>query len=249
MNVCCVLLILCLPFCVCIWLQIHCGSAIVPGTSRSPYYCAPLLCVLNFPRGFAVWHFYEKNEQTSIPWKQKEANSTKTHHPLSPVIRLGLRKPKKERQKASKVGYFHSRSATVRDSFLGPTWFVWCAPLAKSTPSPVFRLGRKNPGKKGGKNAPLSSKKEEGRRTESESSVFTNFRGCGKIVMQCDEGVVRLWCSVMQCVAVCCRVLQCVAVCCSVLQCVAVCCSMHASCVRATWLISVPKASCKETPQ
>jgi len=35
-----------------------------------------------------------------------------------------------------------------------------------------------------------------------------------------------VYCSVLQCVAVCCSVLQCVAVCCSVLQCVAVCCSV-----------------------
>ena len=32
-----------------------------------------------------------------------------------------------------------------------------------------------------------------------------------------------MWCSVLQCVAVCCSVWQCVATCCSVLQCVAVC--------------------------
>jgi len=37
-----------------------------------------------------------------------------------------------------------------------------------------------------------------------------------------------VWCSVLQCVAVCCSVLQCVAVCCSVLQCVAVCYLLHA---------------------
>jgi len=36
----------------------------------------------------------------------------------------------------------------------------------------------------------------------------------------CQECVVKVCCSVLQCVAVCCRVLQCVAVCCSVLQCV-----------------------------
>jgi len=35
-----------------------------------------------------------------------------------------------------------------------------------------------------------------------------------------------VFCSVLQCVAVCCSVLQCVAVCCSVLQCAAVCCSV-----------------------
>jgi len=36
----------------------------------------------------------------------------------------------------------------------------------------------------------------------------------------------NVFCSVLQCVAVCCSVLQCVAVCCSVLQCVAVCCGL-----------------------
>jgi len=35
-----------------------------------------------------------------------------------------------------------------------------------------------------------------------------------------------VYCSVLQCAAVCCSVLQCVAVCCSELQCVAVCCSV-----------------------
>jgi len=35
-----------------------------------------------------------------------------------------------------------------------------------------------------------------------------------------------VYCSVLQCVAVCCSVLQCAAVCCSVLQCVAVYCSV-----------------------
>ena len=37
---------------------------------------------------------------------------------------------------------------------------------------------------------------------------------------------LRLYCSVLQCAAVCCSVLQCVAACCSVLQCVAACCSV-----------------------
>ena len=36
-----------------------------------------------------------------------------------------------------------------------------------------------------------------------------------------------MYCSVLQCVAVCYSVLQCVAVCCSALHCVAVCCSHH----------------------
>ena len=42
----------------------------------------------------------------------------------------------------------------------------------------------------------------------------------------------RVFCSVLQCVAVCCSVLQCVAVGCSVLLCVAVCCSGHDSVIQ-----------------
>jgi len=44
-------------------------------------------------------------------------------------------------------------------------------------------------------------------------------------VVQC-IAACRLYCSLLQCVAVCCSVLQCIAVYCSVLQCVAVCCSV-----------------------
>jgi len=43
---------------------------------------------------------------------------------------------------------------------------------------------------------------------------------------QLSQHLMRVCCSVLQCVAVCCSVLQCVAVCCSVLQVVAVCCSV-----------------------
>ena len=46
-------------------------------------------------------------------------------------------------------------------------------------------------------------------------------------VLQC---VVAVWCSVLQCVAMCCSVLQCAAVCCSVLQCVIVYCSAAFGC-------------------
>ena len=60
MNVCSVLLHSCLPFFVYVWLQIHYGSVIVPGASRSPYYCELLVCVLNFARGWAVWRFYKQ---------------------------------------------------------------------------------------------------------------------------------------------------------------------------------------------
>ena len=57
----------CLPFCVYIWHQIHWGNAIVPETSRSPYYCAPLVCVLNFSGGLAAWRFYKQtNEQSAL---------------------------------------------------------------------------------------------------------------------------------------------------------------------------------------
>jgi len=44
-------------------------------------------------------------------------------------------------------------------------------------------------------------------------------------VLQC----VAVWCSVLQCGAVCCSVVQCVAVWCSVLQCGAVCCNVMSS--------------------
>jgi len=59
-SVCFVLLLFCLLFCVYVLLQIHCGSAIVPGASRAPYYCAPLVRVFNFLGGLAVWRFYKQ---------------------------------------------------------------------------------------------------------------------------------------------------------------------------------------------
>jgi len=52
--------------------------------------------------------------------------------------------------------------------------------------------------------------------------VWCSVVQCGAVccsVLQCGA----VWCSVVQCGAVCCSVLQCVAACCSVLQCVAVC--------------------------
>ena len=56
MNVCFVLsLFFCLPFLCIVWLQIHCGSTIASGTSRSPHYCAPLVCVFNLQRKLLVW--------------------------------------------------------------------------------------------------------------------------------------------------------------------------------------------------
>jgi len=56
MNVCFVLsLFFCLPFLCIVWLQIHCGSTIASGTSRSPHYCAPLLSVFNLQRKLLVW--------------------------------------------------------------------------------------------------------------------------------------------------------------------------------------------------
>jgi len=61
-NVCFVLLL----FCVCVWFhvsRVHCGSALGPGTSRLPYYCAPLVCVLNGLGGLAVW--WLTNRQTN----------------------------------------------------------------------------------------------------------------------------------------------------------------------------------------
>jgi len=40
----------------------------VLGASRSPQYCAPLICVLNFSGGLAVWRFHK---QTNKKTKQK----------------------------------------------------------------------------------------------------------------------------------------------------------------------------------
>jgi len=57
-----------------------------------------------------------------------------------------------------------------------------------------------------------------------------------------EGGRVAVYCSVLQCVAVCCRLrerkvraeeLQCVAMCCSVSQCVAVCCRLRERKVKA----------------
>ena len=39
------------------------GSATVPGTSRSPYNCAPLVCVLNFTGGLAVWRVLKQTNK------------------------------------------------------------------------------------------------------------------------------------------------------------------------------------------
>ena len=65
LHACFVLLLLCLSFCVYVCFQIHCRSAMMPGTSWSPYYCAQLVCVLNFSEGLAVWWFYKQtNKQT-----------------------------------------------------------------------------------------------------------------------------------------------------------------------------------------
>ena len=57
------------------------------------------------------------------------------------------------------------------------------------------------------------------------NSVFCSVLQCAAMccsVIQC----VAVCCRVLPCVAECCRVLQFVAMCCSVLQCVAVCCSV-----------------------
>ena len=58
------------------------GNAIqfVPGTSQSPYYCAPLVYVLNFSGRLEVWRFHKQTN------KQK-------------VRRLGSSPPKKERKR------------------------------------------------------------------------------------------------------------------------------------------------------
>jgi len=71
-DVCFVILIFCLPFCVCVWLyvsKVHCWSVLEPDASGLPYYCAPFVCVLNGLGGLAVWQFTNKqtNKQTPSP--------------------------------------------------------------------------------------------------------------------------------------------------------------------------------------
>jgi len=72
-----------------IYSMVHCGSAIEPGASGLPYYCTSI-CVRSWCNLRAsLW----------IPNQKKKYN---LHHHLSPVIRLGLRDPrKKERQTLS----------------------------------------------------------------------------------------------------------------------------------------------------
>ena len=55
--------------------KVHCGSAVrfVPGASRSPYYCAPLECVVNFSEGLAVWRLYKQTK--------KQSADQQPHHP------------------------------------------------------------------------------------------------------------------------------------------------------------------------
>ena len=57
--------------------KVHCGSAyrFVPGASRSPYYCAPLVCVLNFLGGLAVWRLFK---QTNKPWQTNKQTRSST---------------------------------------------------------------------------------------------------------------------------------------------------------------------------
>ena len=55
MDVRFVLLLICLPFCVCVQLQVHCGSTTAPGFCGPPHYSAPLECVPDVMGGLAVW--------------------------------------------------------------------------------------------------------------------------------------------------------------------------------------------------
>jgi len=58
-----------------------------------------------------------------------------------------------------------------------------------------------------------------------------------------------VWCSVVQCVAVCCSVMQCGAVCCSVLQCVAVCCCVVQCCAVSCSVMQCDAVCCIHTSQ
>ena len=65
------------------------GSAIVPGpqTSRSPYssYCAPLVCVSNFPGGSALWRFYKQTNKHTNKQSIKQTNN-QTNKVCRPIV-------------------------------------------------------------------------------------------------------------------------------------------------------------------
>ena len=51
--------------------KVHCGSALGPGASGLPYYCAPLVCVPNVQGGLAVWRFYKQTNKPTRVLKKK----------------------------------------------------------------------------------------------------------------------------------------------------------------------------------
>jgi len=63
MNVCFVLLLFVCLSAYAYDSKIQSGSAIVSWTSRSPYHCAPLVCVLNFSTGLAAWQIYKQTHK------------------------------------------------------------------------------------------------------------------------------------------------------------------------------------------
>jgi len=63
MDVRFVLLLFCLPFCLCVQLQVHCGSAPAPGFCGPPHYSASLECVPDVMGGLVVWRIDKPNHQ------------------------------------------------------------------------------------------------------------------------------------------------------------------------------------------
>ena len=67
-----------LSFCVCVWLQVHCGSATAPGFWGPLHYRAPLVCVPDVIGWLAVWRHNKPNQKPN------------TYAPISDDIRSRL---------------------------------------------------------------------------------------------------------------------------------------------------------------
>jgi len=71
--------------------KVHCGGAFWPGASQSPKYCAPIVCVPNFPGGLAAW--WQPNKQTNKKTNKQTAavmfmNDTIFENPQAYMLNL-----------------------------------------------------------------------------------------------------------------------------------------------------------------
>jgi len=52
--------------------KVHCGSALGPGASGLPYYCAPLVCIPAVLGVLAVWqHINPNTKNQKLQWQSK----------------------------------------------------------------------------------------------------------------------------------------------------------------------------------